>query len=134
MSKTQVKKNTQIEGGFLGMLAGIAAKALPFAMKALPAIAKTLGIGALSGLAHTGVQKALGNGQYLKKGGCLSQVESHGEGLYLHPPIKTSSSANGLYYVKQGKMYDGRGLILGPDSPFQNIPILGAIVRLLDHS
>ena len=29
--------------------------------------------------------------------------------------------------MKQGGLYDGRGLILGPNSPFKNIPILGII-------
>ena len=35
---------------------------------------------------------------------------------------------NGLYLMKQGVLYDGRGLILGPNSPFKNIPILGTIL------
>ena len=30
--------------------------------------------------------------------------------------------------MKQGELYDGRGLILGPNSPFKNIPILGMIL------
>ena len=52
-------------------------------------IAKTvlpaLGVGALSGLASSGVQKAMGSGLYLKKGGLVSQVETDGHGLYLKP-------------------------------------------------
>ena len=35
---------------------------------------------------------------------------------------------NGLYLMKQGGLCDGRGLILGPNSPFKNIPILGMIL------
>ena len=35
---------------------------------------------------------------------------------------------NGLYLMKQGGRYDGRGMILGPNSPFKNIPILGMIL------
>ena len=35
---------------------------------------------------------------------------------------------NGLYLLKQGGLYDGSGLILGPDSPFKNIPIVGMIL------
>ena len=31
--------------------------------------------------------------------------------------------------MKQGGLYDGRGLILGPNSPFKNIPILGMILQ-----
>ena len=36
---------------------------------------------------------------------------------------------NGLYLMKQGGLYDGSGLILGPYSPFKNIPILGMILQ-----
>ena len=68
MSSKQLKHNTKIEGGFLGLLAGLAARALPMIAKTvLPA----LGVGALSGLASTGVQKAIGSGLYLKKGGIV---------------------------------------------------------------
>ena len=46
--------NTKIEGGFLGLLAGLAARALLMIAKTvLPA----LGIGALSGLASSGVER-----------------------------------------------------------------------------
>ena len=68
MSSNQVNHNTKIEGGFLGLLAGLAARALPMLAKTvLPA----LGFGALSGLASSGVQKAMGSRLYLKKGGCV---------------------------------------------------------------
>ena len=71
MSSEQLKHNTKVEGGFfLGLLAGLAARALPMLAKTvLPA----LGVGALSGLASTGVQKAMGSGLYLKKGGLVIQ-------------------------------------------------------------
>ena len=53
MTSKQFKHNTKIEGGFLGLLAGLAARALPMIAKTiLPA----LGVGALSGLASLGVQ------------------------------------------------------------------------------
>ena len=42
-----------------------------------------LGVGALSGLVSTGVQKLIGNGFYLKKGGLVCQIESDMRGLYL---------------------------------------------------
>ena len=77
MSSNQLKHNTKIEGGFLGLLAGLAARALPMLAKTvLPA----LSFGALSGLASSGVQKAMGSGFYLKKGGCVCQVETDGSG------------------------------------------------------
>ena len=82
MSSSQLKHNTKIEGGFLGLLAGLAARAIAMLAKTvLPA----LGVGALSGLASSGVQKAMGSGLYLKKGGLVSQVETDGHGLYLKP-------------------------------------------------
>ena len=57
MTLKQLKHNTKIEGGFLGLLAGLTARALPMVAKTvLPA----LGVGALSGLASSGVQKAMG--------------------------------------------------------------------------
>ena len=73
MSKTQVAHNMKIEGGLLPLFAGLAAKAIPFLTSTvLPAS----GVGALSSLASTGVQKLLGDGLYLKKGGCVSSIES----------------------------------------------------------
>ena len=127
MSKKQLKHNIKVEGGFLGLLAGLPSRALPMIAKTvLPA----LGVGALSGLASSGVQKAIGNGLYLKKGGCVCQMETDGEGLYLKPykGKGLQSYGDGLYLKQGGKLYDGNGLLLGQNSPFKNIPILGAIL------
>ena len=127
MSSKQLKHNTKIEGGFLGLLAGLAARALPMiARTVLPA----LGVGAHSGLASSGVQKAMGSGLYLKKGGLVSQVETDGHGLYLKPyeGKGLQSYGDGLYLKQGGKLYDGKGILLGPNSPFANIPTLGAIL------
>ena len=130
MSPAQLKHNLSIEGGFLGMLAGLAARALPLAARALPFLGKQLGIGALSGLAHTGVQKLMGKGLYLKKGGCVCRVETDGRGLYLDPVSgeQLKLYGDGLYLNQGGKIMDGTGLLLGPNSPFRHIPILGAIL------
>ena len=78
----------------------------------------------------TGVQKVIGNGLYLKKGSGVCRIETDGEGLYL---VKASGKGfetvgNGLYLMKQGGLYDCSGLILGLNSPFKNIPILGMIL------
>ena len=130
MSSTQLKHNLKVEGGFLGMLAGLAARFLPMiASKVLPA----LGIGALSGLASSGVQKAMGNGLYLKKGGCVCQIETDGKGLYLGPASGSGFKAvgDGLYLRKEGGIYDGKGLLLGPNSPIAKIPILGQLLGWL---
>ena len=121
MSKSQVA-----QGGFLPLLAGLASQALPFLTgTVLPA----LGVGALSGLASTGVQKLVGDGLYIKKGGCVCEVETDGRGLYLEPTSgKGFAKLGGLYLKKEGKIYDGKGLLLGPNSPFKNIPILGMLL------
>ena len=124
MSKTQVRKNLQVEGGFLGMLAGLAARALPFLAKSiLPA----LGIGALTGVANAGVSKALGNGLYLKKGGNTMRVETDGKGLYLSPASGAGLKkyGDGLYLSQDSGIVEGSGILLGPNSPLKNVPILG---------
>ena len=131
MSKTQLIHNIKVEGGFLpALLAILGSTVLPFLFKtALPA----LGVGALSGLASTAASKAVdkitGSGViYLKKGGMACKVIPAGQGLYLAPWQKGSSLASGLY-MKTGSGYrDGEGLLLGPDSPFKNIPILGMLL------
>ena len=54
MSSNQLKHNMKTEGGFLGLLAGLGAIALPMLAKT---VLPVLGVGALSGLASSGVQK-----------------------------------------------------------------------------
>ena len=123
MSKTQLAHNMRIEGRFLQMLAGL----IPFLTgTVLPA----LGVGALSALASTGVQQLIGNRLYLNKGSGGCRIETDGEGLYLGPTNGKGFEAvgNGLYLMKQCGLYDGRGLILGPNSPLKNITILGMIL------
>ena len=123
MSKTQLAHNAKIEGGFLPALAGL----IPFL---IGTVLSALWVGALSGLASTGVQKLIGNGLYLKKESGVCRIETDGEGLYLGPASGKwlETVGNGHYLMKQGELYDGRGLILGPNSPFKNIPILGMIL------
>ena len=123
MAKTQLAYNMKIEAGFLPALSGL----LPFLIgTVLPA----LGVGTFSGLASTGGQKLIGIGLYLKKGSDVCRIESDGKGLYLGPLNGDGfqTVGNGLYLMKQCGLYDGRGLILGPNSPFKNIPILGMIL------
>ena len=119
MSKTQLAHNMKIEGGFLPALSGL----VPFLTETvLPA----LGVGALSGLARTGVQKVFENGFYLKKSGSVCQIETDGKGLYLVPTSGKGfeTIGNSPYLMKQGGLYDGRGLILGPNSRFKISPFL----------
>lgn len=141
LSKAQVKANAKVEGGFLAALARMA---LPLAARALPAVGKALGIGALTGLANEAVgslfggsgQASSGAGLSLKKGGCMCQIESDGRGLYLSPAGPSGGSlggsipkGNGLYLGPPGNYRRiGKGLLLGKDSPFKDIPLLGMIL------
>ena len=121
MSKSQLAHNKKVEGGFLGMLASLAARALPMLAKTvLPA----LGVGALTGLASSGVQKVMGQGLYLKKGGCVCQVETDKKGLYLSPASGSGFSkvGDGLYLRRGGQLYDGKGLL-------SMIPIVGPFLE-----
>ena len=121
ISKSQLAHNMKVEGGFLDMFASLAARALPMLAKTvLPA----LGAGALTGLASSGVQKVMGQGLYLKKGGCVCQVETDGEGLYLGPVSGSGFAAvgDGLYLKKGGKLYEGKSLL-------SSIPIVGPFLE-----
>jgi len=103
MSKTQVARNMKIEGGILSLLAGLASRAIPFIAKTvLPA----LGVGALSSLASTGVQKLVGDGLYIKKSGCVCEIETYGKRFLLEPADGKSFKklGNGLYLRKEGKV------------------------------
>ena len=115
-SKKQVAANVQHQGGFLGMLAGLATKALP-----------TLLGGVASGL----LSKAIGgDGLYLHKSGHCVKVEPiEGNGLYLKPYARLNGvSGDGLYLKHGSRIYDGQGLLFGSNSPFKNIPILNLLL------
>ena len=102
----------------LPLLVGLASQAIPFLTSTvLPA----LGVGALSGLASTGVQKL-----YIKKGGYVCEIETDGKDLVLEPITGKvfAKYGDGLYLKKDGKIYDGRGILLGPNSPFKHIPVI----------
>ena len=58
-----------IEGGLLPALAGL----IPFLTRT---VLPPLGVGPLSGLASSGVQKLVGNGLYLKKGSGVCRIET----------------------------------------------------------
>jgi len=76
MNKCQVLHNMKIDGGFLGFLAGRAAKALPFLAKTvLPTLATEALSRVGSTLAQEATDKAMGNGLYLKKGSNIAKVE-----------------------------------------------------------
>ena len=60
----------------------------------------------------------------------MCRIETDGEGLYLGPTSGKGfeTVGNGLYFMTHGGLYDGRGLILGSNSPFKNSSILGMIL------
>ena len=60
----------------------------------------------------------------------MCRIETDGQELYLGPASGKGfeNVGNGLYLMKQGGLYDGCGFILGPNSPFKNIRILGMIL------
>ena len=118
MSKRQLRANVKYEGGFLSVLAGLAARALPTLLTGLSA-------GLLSGLVEKAVK---GDGLYLQKGGyCYRADPVEGDGLYLTPHRKLTQG-DGLYLKHGSDIHDGNGLLLGANSPFKNIPILGLIL------
>ena len=91
----------------------------------------TLATGALSSvgsaLAQKATNKAVGNGVHLKKGSNIARVETDGQGLYLKPYRSSGFGlvGDGLYLEHGGQVISGHGLLLGPDSPLKNIPVLG---------
>ena len=120
LSKKQVKANVQHRGGFLGMLAGLAAKVLPVLLGGLT-----------TGLISGGIEKAIGgNGLYLHKTGhCIKVEPVKGNGLYLTPHTRLAGvHGDGLFLKRGASIYNGEGLLLGPNSPFKNIPILNLLL------
>ena len=132
LSKTQVKHNLTVEGGFLPLLAGLASSILPtLTGTILPA----LGTGALSGLASTGVSKLInlitgnkGSGLIVKKGNECHKIKVMGSGIWLSPHHGNKINGDGVWLKTSGGYSDASGLILGENSPFKNIPILGWIL------
>ena len=120
LSKRQVKANVQHQGGFLGTLGGLAARALP----------SILG-GLATGLVSSAVKRVVGgNGLYLHNlGHCVKIDPVRGNGLYLTPHKRLSGvQGNGLYLKRGSTIQGGSGLILGSTSPFKNIPILNLLL------
>ena len=119
MSKTQIMHNaTKVEGGFIQALLPLLATAGRFLLSSLA-----------TGVGSAAINEISGNGViYLKKKGMGCKVTAAGQGLYLSPWRKGSSVGEGTY-IKSGSSYvDGKGLLLGENSPFKNIPLLGWIL------
>ena len=127
-----MKANVQQCGGFLGLLAGLAAKALP-------ALLGGLATGLVSGAVESAVGgrglylhpsgRCSGDGMYLYKfDHCVKVEPTNGKGLRLVPNRLVGVHGDGLYLKRGSQHYDGRGLLLGRISPFKNIPILNLLL------
>ena len=135
LSKKQVKANVEHRGGFLGMLAGLAAKVLPSLLGGLAtgvlsgAVSKAIGGNGLY-LHPSGRRGRSGDGLYLHKSGHCVKVEPiKGRGLRLTPSRTTFDEYGDGFYLKKGdQVYDGHGLLFGANSPFKNIPILNLLL------
>lgn len=72
---------------------------------------------------------ANGNGLFIqKKDKCYRADPIEGDGLLLTPHKRLFGNGNGLFLKRGSNVYDGEGLLLGQNSPFKNIPILGWIL------
>ena len=102
---------TQIEGGFLGTLASIG---IPMALSLLP---KLFG---------SGLQVDRGSSSNTR-GVYVPPPSTHGEGYPYYPPPFNGNWENtiGMGAKKKSK---GKGLLLGKNSPFNDIPIIGSIL------
>ena len=78
----------------------------------------------------SGLHPVRGCRVYLHKNGhcCMVQTTKCGKGLYLSPHPSIGVSGNGLYIKAGSTLYDGHGLLMGPNSPFKNVPILGLLL------
>jgi len=72
----------------------------------------------------------MGNALYLKKVSNVARIETYGQGLYLKPCKGWGIGVvgDGLYLKQGGQVVGGHGLLLGPNSLFKNIPVLGWIL------
>ena len=101
----------QIEGGFLGTLASIG---IPMAISLLP--------------------KLFGSGLQVDRGSSSNTRSvyvppTQGEGYYPPPFLGTWENPIGMGVKKKAKKKTkGKGLILGKNSPFNEIPIIGSIL------
>ena len=129
MSARQVAKNVSYTGAFFAALAPLLARAITLAARVLPTSMSGLSTGLLSGGVHKAISGSgvavAGDGFHLHKHGKCYQVQKmKGDGLYLapHPPFV---EGDGLF-LKHGNDISGdASLLMGKNSPFKNIPILG---------
>src|SRR6218665_1064243 len=122
MSKTQLEHNAKVEGGFIGAILG-----LPFLATAgkflLSSVLPSLATMALTGIGSAAASNVVDK---ISGSGVVYKIVRHGEGLYQKPSLGSGIKGDGLY-MKTGKglyMKTGKRILLGPNSPFQIIPLL----------
>ena len=129
-SKKQLKANVEFKGGFLGMLAGLAARILP-------SLLSGLATGVVSGAVEKAItssgsskKDSTGDGLFLHKNGQSCRVQqADGNGLYLSSHKRLEDVTGDGLFLRYGRnIYEGDGLLLGPNSPFKNIPLLNLIL------
>ena len=123
LSARQVAKNVSDSGGFIGMLASLAARAIPLVACALPTI--LLGQLVCFLVVLTKRWTAVGDGLYSHKHNkCYRVLKMKGNGLNL-PPHPRFVEGDGLFVKHWDDISDGASLLMGKNSPLKNIPVLG---------
>ena len=127
LSARQVAKNVSYTGGFIGMLASLAARAIPLVARVLPTIMSGLTTGLLSGgiIKTISGSAAVGDGlRLLKQDKCYRAQKCKGSDLY-RAPHPRFVEGDGLFLKHGNDISDGAGLLMGENSPFKNIPVSG---------
>ena len=102
LSARQVARNVIYTGGFIGMLASLAARAIPLVARALPTILSGLTTGLLSGDINKAVSGKEGYGLYLHKHDkCYRVQKMKGNGLNLSP--HTRFVEGDVMFLKHGE-------------------------------
>ena len=101
LCRRQVEKNKKHTGGFLGLLTGLMASALP---------------AILAGVATSAVSSAIsGNGLFLNRQNQTAQIQPvQGGGLYLSPHPSSAVRGEGLYLKHGEDIYGEKALLESP--------------------
>ena len=124
MSAPQVKANTEHHGGFLWALAR------RFAPAILSGLASAAASKVASRLLSDKKERRNYNGQglYLQKNGQCAKVHLvNGGGFYLAPHPRFYNG-QGLFETEGSEIKTGKGLLLGDNSPFKNVPLLNILL------
>ena len=76
---------------------------------------------------ETTIEGGDGLKMYLQRDGHCFNLKRKGNGMYLtrRPQLSGTRGQDGLFVRTGSNLYDGEGLLLGSQSPFRNIPVLG---------